>query len=380
MNNRTIDNDGDTEGRSWPRYLNIYINLFYLIFGNFGNLLKIAFFLQKPLRSLPCTVYIVCSTLSGFLTLNNLPVRQLLIHLYPKYHWIKITVDWSNHRNESVLLAYSVSTYDLLMCKTRTYLHMFSIDLSSLMLVFASINRFCFSCRRKKGHRNSYRFSRLFCQYPNVHRLCLLSLFICAVLSLQHVFNFTIFSPSRGCIPRWTLLWATWILVVHCCLSPMLMIVFGILTLKNLRHLSILGLCLCHHRGRRRRRHRRQVQRHQFIQICSYCLSCRKSVQHQIENQLTSMIISEIFMTVCTSLPYGIYAIHHLLYGFQDRSESQSNKSEWISLFIRVSMYLEASCGFYIYLLTLTSLRERFCKMFIERIAFLRSWLYRYKK
>jgi hypothetical protein len=364
MNNHSSNDDGDNHNvRSWTNYLNIYINLFYLIFGNLGNLLKIAFFLQKPFRFLPCTAYILCATVSDFLTLNNLPVRQLLIHLYPKYHWIKVAVDWSNHRNESVLLAYPVSTYDLLMCKIQTYIHMFSIDVSSQMLVYASVNRFCFSYRRKKRHRHESLFIRLFCHYPNVKRLCLLSFVICAVLSLQHLFNFTIFSPSQGCVPRWNLLWTTWILAAHCGVSPMLMIVFGVLTLRNLRHSSMLVLCWCH-----RRRHRNQTGTHQFTQICSYCLRCRNSVQRQIENQLTSMITSEICMTVCTSLPYGIYAFHQLLY-----RESLANKNEWILVFIRMSMYLEASCGFYIYLLTLTSLRKRFCKMFSKRISFFHS-------
>lgn len=375
MNNHSSNNGtDDPDVRSWTHYLNIYINLFYLIFGNLGNLAKIVFFLQKPLRFLPCSAYILCSTLSDFLTLNNLPVHQLLNHLYPKYHWMKVAVDWSNHRNESILLAYPVSTYDLLMCKIQTYIHMFSIDLSSQMLVYASVNRFCFSYRRKKRHRNESLFIRLFCHYPNVNRLCLLSFLICTVLSLQHLFNFTIFSPSQGCVPRWNLLWTTWILAVHCCLSPILMVFFGILTLKNLRHSLMFGLCWCPQR-RRRRRYRNQTGRHQFTEICSSCLRCRNSVQHQIESQLTSMITSEIVMTVCTSLPYGVYAFHQLLYGVQDRRGLLANKNESIPLFIRMSMYLEASCGFYIHLLTLTSLRKRFYKVFANRVTFYRSCL-----
>jgi len=42
------------------------------------------------------------------------------------------------------------------------------------------------------------------------------------------------------------------------------------------------------------------------------------------------MIITEIIVTVCTSLPYGIQ--------FQT-----TYKTEWISFFIRITMYFEAS-------------------------------------
>ena len=79
MINQTINNyTGDAPS---IRYFNISINFFYLIFGNIGNLFKVAFFLQKPLRSLPSTVYILFATFSDFITLNNLPVLQLLIQL-----------------------------------------------------------------------------------------------------------------------------------------------------------------------------------------------------------------------------------------------------------------------------------------------------------
>lgn len=346
--------------QSSTHHLNLCLNLFFLICGNLGNLLKVAFFLQKPLRLLPCTAYILCSTFSDFITLNNLPARQLLIHLFPNYRWIKATIDWSNDETDRLLNSYPVSTYDLLMCKMRSYFHMLSIDLSSQMLVFASINRFYFSYRRKKQIKAQQSFIRLFCHYPNVHRLCLGSFLLCALISIQHIFNFTIDVPSQGCVPRSTVLWTVWILVIHSCLSPLLMIIFGILTLKNLRQWSFLRPSTNRNRRERRR----------FSQMCSYCSKCRNTIQHQIENQLTSMIISETFVTVCSSLPYGIYALHHLLIGFS----AAYPRHEWIELFIRMSMYFEASCGFYIYLLTLSALRKRFYRMFIEQISRIRSW------
>jgi hypothetical protein len=357
MNNQTEDDPS-------IRYFNIYINLFYLIFGNIGNLFKIAFFLQPPLRSLPCTIYILFATFADFITLNNLPVRQLLINLYPNYHWIKISVDWSNYRNETMLLSYSPSTYDITMCKVRSYLHMFGTDLSFQMLLFASINRFCSSYRRKKRQNNTYFLSRHFCTHPNVHRLCMITTVMFALLSLQHMFNFTIKSPSEGCIPYNYVLWSVWILSIHCFLLPILMIIFGILTLKNIRCLTVFD---DHIQRSQCYRRRRQIK-HRFRERCPHCCHSQKSIQYKIEKQLTSMIISEIFVTVLTSVPYGAYAFYHLLHGIQGQRIYYTNRTNWIILFIRMTMYFEPSCGFYIYLFTLSTMRKRFFKIISDKI------------
>ncbi|UJR14195.1 hypothetical protein I4U23_001188 [Adineta vaga] len=268
MDNCTSDDDRTT--KSIIRYLNIHMNLFYLIFGNIGNLLKVAFFLQKPLRTLPCTVYILSATLSDFVTLNNLPALQLLTHLYPNHHWIKVTVDWSNHRNDSMLIYYTVSTYDIVICKVRSYLHMLSTDFYL----------------RKKRQKNSFSINRIFSHFPYVHKLCFTSLIICALLSTHHLLNFTVQSTSKGCTPRYRILWISWILTIHCFLLPMLMIIFGLLTLNNLRHINLFCHCLDHYRER--------VKQKRFTQMCAYCTRCQNTFQHKIDKQLTGMIISEI--------------------------------------------------------------------------------------
>ena len=53
---------------------------------------------------------------------------------------IKLVVDWSYYRNDSNVDSYQISTYDLIICKLRRYLYMFCSDLSTEMLLFASIN------------------------------------------------------------------------------------------------------------------------------------------------------------------------------------------------------------------------------------------------
>ncbi|CAF2834122.1 unnamed protein product [Rotaria sp. Silwood2] len=365
MNNQSINNTEDDQS---IRYFNIYINLFYIIFGNICNLFKVALLLHKPLRSLACTVYLLFSTFSNLITLNNLPILQLLIRLYPKYHWIKFTIDWSNNQNETILLTYKISLYDIIICKIRSYLHMLSTDLSFHMLLFASINRFCSSYHRRKRQQNQTSFLiRHFCDYSYAYRLCILSSIISALLSLQHIFNFTIKSPVEGCIPHNRILWAIWISSIHCFLLPILMIIFGILTLKNIHYLSVFGDYFYHLQGRRRRGNRRQ--KHLCMEMCSHCSHCQNSTHYQIDKQLTLMIICEVLVTILTSLPYGVYVFYYLIQTIKKRTIIEPNQSAWIPLLIRMTMYFEPSCGFCIYVITLSTLRKCFCKMFIENIS-----------
>ncbi|UJR32864.1 hypothetical protein I4U23_020325 [Adineta vaga] len=362
MNNQTNTN------HTFFHYFNLYINVFYLIFGNISNFLKILFFLQKPLRSLPCTSYILFATITDFMTLNNLPLHQLLIHLYPQYHWIKVSVDWSNYRNETNLLSYTVSNYDIIICKIRSYLHLFSTDLSFQMLLFASINRFYSTYRRKQQSNTTLRFNQYFCNQSNVYRLCLISSIIFALLSIQHLFNFTIQSPSEGCVPSNRILWSIWISSFHCFIIPLLMILFGLLTLKNICYKElILRYICCSHCQRRR----------WTGYIHPQNTRCQNSISTRVERQLTFMIISEIFVTIFTVIPYGIYAFFYLFHGLQNRTMNESNGTKWMALVIQVTMYVEPSCGFYIYLLTLSTLRKRFKKIIMEKITSFISSCYR---
>ena len=238
------------------------------------------------------------------------------------------------------------------MCKIRIYFHMLSTDLSFQMLLFASINRYFSSRGRKRRQNHTHCLIKHFCNQPNVYKLCIISSIIFALLSLQHVFNFTISSPSERCIPHNPILWGVWISSIHCFLLPILMIVFGILTLRYSRYTN----CLQHFHGRKKNR------KHRFIEMCAHCARSDNSVQYQIDRQLTSMIISEIFVTVLTSLPYGTYAFYHLLLNVRKITITRPYESLWIPLLIRLTMYFEPSCGFYIYLLTLSTLRKRFMK------------------
>ncbi|CAF1091616.1 unnamed protein product [Rotaria sp. Silwood1] len=359
--NNSIHNDSELDLST--RYLNIYGNLFFVTFGNIGNLLKVGFFLQKPLRSCACSVFILVATFSNFITLNNIPLHRLLVNVFTSSYWVNAGVGWSKiEKIRSNLSSDTATDFEIIVCKLRIYFHMLSASLTFQMLLLASINRLGSSWRRRKYQQQTcyYHIADYFCHMSNAFKLSLISCIVWAIISLQHVFNYTIVSRSQGCVARNLTLWTIWVTSIHCLLLPILMTLFGILTLKNIRTLPTIR---CLH-------NRRYDQNRQFVQMCHHCVDNRRSSQYQVEKQLTLMIIAEIIVTVLTSVPYAAYSFYRLLTINKYTYETNiSNKANWIESIIRMTVYLEPSCGCYIYLITLTTLRKRFNSILLKKLT-----------
>lgn len=350
------------------RNLNIYANLFFVTFGNIGNLLKVAFFLQKPLRSSACTVFILFATLSNFATLNNLPLHRLMSNLFSSSYWVDAGVGWSRFEKSQIDSSYNtVSIFEIIICKLRIYIHMLSASVTFQMLLLASFNRLG-SIWGRKNHRQRgfwHRIADYFCQISNAFKLSVTSCFIWAIISLQHVFNYTVITRSQGCVAQSLFLWTIWVTSIHCFILPVLMTIFGILTLKNIRRFPSI----------RYLQNRRHDQDRHFVQMCRHCLDDRRSTKYQIEKQLTWMIIAEIIVTVLTSFPYAAYSGYRLLtVNAVGRHTRDIKKEKLIELIIRMTVYLEPSCGFYIYLVTLTTLRKRFINILLTKFKSKCCW------
>ncbi len=337
------------------RYFSIYICLFYLIFGNIGIIFKILFLLQKPIRACPCVVYINAASIMDVITLNNIPILKLLSSLYPSKQWIHITINRSilfEERNEQFLLFSSPKANQI--CKIRNYIHMWSTDVSIQLLVFASINRYLLSSKKLKRQINQ-RLMDIFCDYSNAIKISLGSYIIGALISLHHYFNFTL--VSNFCIPKYFLLWAIWIFNIHCLIPSMLMIIFSTLTLINVRKSSSSTFY----------RYRNTYGR------ISNTLNRRQSIRyigsnrHHIEYQLTSMIIAETIVTILTTVPYAIYVLYQAI-KTENLQKASLARDDFIEELVRATIYLEPSCGFYIYLFTLTTLRKRFTRILLNKI------------
>ena len=338
------------------RYFSIYICFFYLIFGNIGIVFKIVFFLQKPVRACPCVIYVLAASIVDFVTLNNIPILKLLSSLYPSKRWIYITINrsiLSEERNEQQLVSFSSRKANQI-CKIRNYIHMWSTDVSIQLLVFASINRYLLSSKKLKPQVNQ-RLMNVFCNYSSAIKISFCTYIIGALISLHHYFNFTV--VSNFCIPKHFLLWAIWIFDIHCFIPSTLMIIFSILTLINVRKSPSLPI-------------RRYGNTYGRISTTSNQRLSIGSNRHHIEQQLTSMIIAETIVTIMTTVPYAIYVLYQAMKTENVKNLEELARDDLIEGFVRATMYLEPSCGFYIYLFTLTTLRKRFSRILLNKIRF----------
>jgi hypothetical protein len=337
------------------RFISIFVSLFYLIVGNVGNSVKVLFFLQKPLRSCPCVVYILAATISNFITINNIPILKLLSNLYPSNRWIYITFGWSLSTNTTVAESFPHSQTAINACKIRNFLHLWSTDVSCQSLLFASFNRFCLSLTRKHPRKN-IRLADFFCRFSTAYKITLITSVLWALVSLHHLFNFTV--TSNACVPRNAFLWTIWISGVHCTILSGLMILFSTLTLINIQKRSTFP--------------RRRSRSH--FEMTPVSMELRQhdrddwTYNHHVETQITAMIITEIVIRILTSLPNGAYVMFRLLTTRRERSATQVARENFIELLVRITMYFEPSCGFYIYFFSLTTLRKRFCNILLQKM------------
>ena len=231
---------------------------------------------------------------------------------------------------------------------------MWSSNFSLQALVFASINRF-FTVLKKKNRLHIQRLNDFFSSISTAYKLCSITCFIWALISLHNLFNITV--KYNICSPQNTFLWAMGLVSIHI-FQLILMIIFGILTIFYRQERTI---CI----RRRCRNHHEMIP--MFNQLCRYC-RYERSERHYVENQLTSMIITEIILVILTLLPYIIYIVYRLITMKNNENPLELIYENLIERLIQLTFFFEPSCGFYIYLFSLTTLTKRFFNVLQRRI------------
>ena len=208
------------------------------------------------------------------ITLNNIPILQLLSSLYPSI--------LSQRQSGEASLGSSRMTK---ICQIGNSIHMWSTDVSIYLLVLASINRYLISSRKLRG-KIHWRLLSPFCDFSHAIRISSATTIVGALISLHHYLNCTL--VANYCLPKSFLLWTTWIFEVHCLIPSTLMIIFSTLTLIN-----------------RRKSTRLVIRQSRMSNASNRPLNMRFHDLH-IEQQLTSMIVTETFGTVLSTLPYAM--------------------------------------------------------------------------
>jgi len=81
------------------------------------------------------------------------------------------------------------------------------------------------------------------------------------------------------------------------------------------------------------------------------------------------MIITEIILVVLTLLPYTIYIVYRLITVGKKRNSIELMYENFIERLIQLTIFFEPTCGFYIYLFSLTTLKKRFLNILRRKLG-----------
>lgn len=275
-----------------------------IIFGTFGNIFNIILFTRRTLRSNPCGLYFLGSSINNF------------IYVY--------TIILVGYLEQSSY--YSLQTSNVVLCKIRSIVLYMPFCLVLWFPVLASIDRFLSSSRNVRLRQwSTVPIARkiiiglpLFFLVIHLHMpvfyqpICFGDLCVCDVASSEYLIFFSIFGSLIGCI-----------------LPVLSMFIFAILTIRNVR----------------------SVQNRVAPQVNNG----RGENTRPNEQQLTKMLLFQVLVTLLLSVPYIIITLYGVVY-FVLLRNTPSPVEELIFFFVKYLLSLlystNAIAGFYIYTLT----------------------------
>lgn len=311
--------------------INNYFALFLFIFGLIGNLLNTLVLSQRSLRSNPCAwLFLVSSVFNLISILSGLTTRILsnwFLDITDQIHWL---------------------------CKLRVFILLTSRTIASWLLMLATFDRWLLSCldvhyRRMSTLKNAQRGTLIIIL---LSKLIYMPIFFCYQANLRHT-PLKCYSRTISCriyadqtYIHLTILWPL-----------MMMILFGFLTMSNVRHIhnrartSLLpGL----HHSRLQDEHRQRLK--------------------AIDRHLLIMLLVQISFLSLFTLPQAIEMIYLTITSSQSKTLFQRTVENSIFSFVLLLTYLASGIPFYIYTLSGGRVfRDAFHNL-LERLAKKLAW------
>ena len=292
-----------------------------LVFGTFGNILNILIFTRQSLRHNPCSMYFLASSV------NNLFV--LYVATLTRYLSSAWQIDPSNS--------------NVILCKLRMFFVYTSFALIQWFMVLASIDRYLSSSRDVRYRRMSNK--------SLAQKAIGLTILI---VGLAHFHTFIWMSVDYTTKPSncniigyiYEIAFQTFFLVLICILPPMLMSLFGILTVMNVR------------------KYRTQVipQPNQTQDIHSRAKN----------RQLIRMLLIQVFVTIFCTLPFSIGNLTSMVFKYLvPLSAYGSAVSSFYTNVSRNLIYCNPIVGFYIYTLSSKTFRDEIKRMTQRTMKFI---------
>ena len=305
---------------AWLNYVNIQMNRYFplpfIILGTIGFFLNMIIFTRRSLFHNSCVQYLLANTLSNLVVI----------------YWVAVTRIFSDgYAND---LSIRSSTF----CKIRYFLTYYSRTLSTWFIVLACIDRWLSSCQARN------RFNTVvFARYT-----ILITCIVC-FLSYFHIFFLfdVLTNPGSTSLTCYAIPGAyqtfsdLQYLFFYALGPPILMLIFGLLTLKNVR------------------RNRRLV-------LPTINATASKSSTNRRDNQLLVMLVLQVVIIIVFTLPFAIQKLVNNFTPATNQTSLQKAQYNILTGVLRLVSYGSHAFGFYFYTLSARIFRIELLK-FINR-------------
>ena len=286
--------------------LNRIVPIVQLVLGTFGNIMNILIFTRRSLRTNPCSLYFLASSINNLFVLYVALLTRLL-----SSGW---KIDPSN----------SSTT----LCKLRIFFVYTSLCLIQWFVVLASLDRYLSSCHTA-GTR----------QWSNVRNARRLILLTTCTISLAHIHTLIWWSvdyigDELYCnifSHEYEVAFQIFFVIFSCMLPTVLMALLGVLTIWNVR---ILRRRILPQNGERPPDRSRSKDR-----------------------QLISMLLFQVLTTALCTAPFASVNIFAMIVNQQSNIVYSAQVQAFFDSLCRLILYLNPMIGFYIYTLSSRTFR-----------------------
>lgn len=278
----------------------LYVQPIHFFLSVTTNLLNILVLCSRTLRSSPCAHYFLAYAVFSIVYSCLLCPTQFLRHY---------SIVWVN---------------DVFNCKVSNYVLYVLPFQANLMLNFASFDRYCSSIRSRTFHPvSAIRSARI---------AIVLGTFSCALFILPMMFIHAWNPLARTCLIVTALAARVYIfhqVIVYFVLSPLLLIVFGLLTISNIR------------------RHTARLEPHM-----------RRGRTRRTERQLARMLLLQVAAHLIFSLPYGVI---YMINSFQP--STQTTTVVGVRLMLVMWQQCDYFVSFFLYVFSGSVYRQQFFRL-----------------
>ncbi|CAF0858391.1 unnamed protein product [Adineta ricciae] len=281
----------------------------YLVFGNFGNIINVFVFYRKEYRKNSCSRYLLIASFINIFIINYgmIPTLYSLDHPNPELY----------------LLAF---------CKLRLYLLHSALMISRSLVVFACLDRCALSCTSL--------YIRSYCQVKVAVRVIACVIITWPIISLHIPILLTIQSGRCSTFGTYSFVYSIYSFLVAGTLPPILMIIFGLKTMRNLR--------LIHNRVRTN-------------DDVTYVRIRRRDFSLMI------MLLWEVIVYIFSTTPYPIQTLYLTVTSNLAKTTLRLQIESFITyMAYSFLIYINSASTFYVYFCTSRNFRKE-CRRLFQR-------------